>query len=188
MSKEILLTRGAVAIVDDDDYDRLVAMGRWHLSDMGYAVRRTPIDGKNRTIRMHRVVNKTPDYLVTDHINRNRLDNRKVNLRSVTQQVNMLNVDRGLGVWYQKQNNNWIVEIQNMHVGVFEQKELALQIAFSIRAGDLPLTRIKVYNPFCKRGHDKRVVKTYGNSCRECVKASQKEYYRRKRSQHDWTA
>ncbi len=40
---------------------------------------------------MHRVINQTPIGLVTDHINKNRLDNRKINLRTLTQQINLRN-------------------------------------------------------------------------------------------------
>ena len=181
MSKEIPLTKGAMAIVDDADYDRLAAMGTWHLSDMGYAVRRGLINGKKRTIRMHRVVNVTPAGLFTDHINRNRLDNRKSNLRSCTQYENMQNRERALGVWYQKQNANWVVEIKDIHVGCFDEFELAYQIAQMIYDGELPLTRIKIYNPYCKNGHNKDITGRYGLSCKVRIRRNSYEYLRRKK-------
>jgi hypothetical protein len=181
MTKTIPLTRGAVTLVDDDDYDLLISIGKWHLSDTGYAVNRSRFNGKKKTIRMHRVVNKTPKHLVTDHINRNPLDNRKSNLRSVTQKENMSNIDHGLGVWYQKQNSNWVVEIYGQHVGCFKEFELAYQIAQMIYSEELPLTRIKEYNPYCKRGHNKELVGTYRTTCRICVLDKQKAYYIRKR-------
>lgn len=39
MVKEIPLTRGQVAIVDDEDYDWITAMGKWHYKAHGYAAR-----------------------------------------------------------------------------------------------------------------------------------------------------
>lgn len=181
-TKTIPLTQGAVAIVDEDDYDRLVEMGSWHLSDMGYAVRRGAVEGVKCTVRMHRIVNNTPDGLVTDHINRNRLDNRKINLRTVTQKLNMMNKEPGMGVWYQKQNSNWVVELYGKHVGCFKEFGLAYQVAQMIYAGELPLTRIKEYTPYCKRGHNKELVGTYGISCRVCILQNQKNYYLRRQS------
>jgi hypothetical protein len=180
MAKTIPLTQGAVTLVDDDDYDLLISIGKWHLSDTGYAVNRSRFNGKKRTIRMHRVVNITPKAYFTDHINRNRLDNRKENLRTVNHRENMQNKERGLGVWYQKQNRNWVVELYGEHVGCFKEFELAYQIAQMIYDRELPLTKIKEYNPYCKRGHNKEVVGTYVNSCKKCVLQNQKAYYIRR--------
>ena len=90
--KTIPLTQGKVAIVDDEDYTWLMQW-KWH-SSYGYAMRRERTwSGKQKGIFMHRVVNKTPLGLETDHINRNKLDNRKENLQSVTHQENTCNKD-----------------------------------------------------------------------------------------------
>jgi len=89
----IQLTKGKQTIVDDDDYEELNQF-KWRVTHNGYVFRVKKINGFNRRILMHRVVNQTPDELITDHINRDKLDNRKSNLRSVTNSVNMLN--RGL--------------------------------------------------------------------------------------------
>ena len=74
--KEIKLTKGKVAIVDNDDFEFL-NIQKWYLSSHGYAV-----TGKSPHQYMHRIINKTPKNLLTDHINRNTLDNRKINLRN----------------------------------------------------------------------------------------------------------
>lgn len=95
MKRIKLHNTGNYALVDDDDYENIIKMGRWHESDSGYAVRRVRNQkGNSVTIRMHRVIAKTPPRLVTDHINGNRLDNRKENLRTVSQQINAWNVER----------------------------------------------------------------------------------------------
>lgn len=74
------------AVVDKQDYDSIRSI-TWRLSSHGYAV--TSVDGK--TVYMHRHINKTPKGLETDHINGDRLDNRRDNLRSVTQSSNQMN-------------------------------------------------------------------------------------------------
>lgn len=84
MKKILLRNKTADALVDDDDHERYGLL-RWHLSDRGYAVRRAAgQDGKKKTTYLHREIMKTPAGLFVDHINRNRLDNRKENLRNVT--------------------------------------------------------------------------------------------------------
>lgn len=93
--KVIELTQGFKAIVDDDDYDYLMQW-KWVMS-AGYACRHERITDdryarkKYKRIPMHKVINKTPDGMYTDHINGNRLDNRKENLRSCTQAENNRN-------------------------------------------------------------------------------------------------
>lgn len=72
------------AMVDDEDYEELIKF-KWKMYKQGYAVRTT--DGA----LMHRLINKTPKWYETDHINRNRLDNRKSNLRTVTASENQQN-------------------------------------------------------------------------------------------------
>jgi hypothetical protein len=92
MKKILLENTGNFAIVDDDDYEYISSFGKWHENDSGYAVKRGKFDGRGSTIRMHTVVNKTPKRLQTDHINHNRLDNRKSNLRTTTQAMNTWNM------------------------------------------------------------------------------------------------
>lgn len=70
---------GKWALVDADDYV-LLSQHSWYYRD-GYAL--TEKNGKE--VRMHRMILGTKDAdLVVDHINRNRLDNRKQNLREMT--------------------------------------------------------------------------------------------------------
>lgn len=89
--KEIPLTKGKFAIVDDEDYE--ILKGYAWLYSCGYAVRNAlRIDQvKLSTISMHRVIAKTPGPLLTDHKNGNKLDNRKENLRICTFSENFFN-------------------------------------------------------------------------------------------------
>lgn len=78
-------------LVDEDDYEKVLLTSPWRLNEQGYAVKSSTSKGQRRTLRMHALINGTPDGLVTDHINGNKLDNRKSNLRSVSQQINTWN-------------------------------------------------------------------------------------------------
>lgn len=85
----IILTSGGVAIIDAEDYDSL-NIYKWHMDVDGYARRSVNIGGKRtKTILMHRAINQTPKSKITDHINGDRLDNRKGNLRTATSSQNI---------------------------------------------------------------------------------------------------
>jgi HNH endonuclease len=89
MSRLIQLSQGQVAIVDDNDYEWL-SQWKWtaQANPRGfYAMRRD----EGVLVLMHRLVNSTPDGLITDHIDGNGLNNQRQNLRSATQLQNMMN-------------------------------------------------------------------------------------------------
>ena len=96
------------ALVDDDDFDEM-SKYQWFW-DRGYAgIRR----GK-KTIYMHRLINKTPTGKITDHINRNKLDNRKENLRTCGQGQSQRNIGISrrnksgyVGVVWVKKDKRW---------------------------------------------------------------------------------
>ncbi len=84
--KLVQLYKGNPAVVDDADFE-LVNQYRWYTSMAGYATRVS--NGKR--IWMHRLINDTPRGYITDHINGNKLDNRRENLRTVTSTQNLYN-------------------------------------------------------------------------------------------------
>lgn len=88
--RKIKLTQNKYTIVDNSDF-KWLSIFPWYYNNSGYAA--CEIGGRKNRIRllMHRVLNATPDGFVTDHVNRNKLDNRKVNLRTVTQRFNSTN-------------------------------------------------------------------------------------------------
>lgn len=90
MTKEIKLTQNRIALVDDEDYDEVIKYN-WYYAK-GYAVRRNYDGGADGTIYLHREIAKTPSDMFTDHINRNKLDNRKENLRICTKSQNRANI------------------------------------------------------------------------------------------------
>lgn len=92
--KEIPLTRGLFAIVDDEDFEE-INKHKWFAqrysksSYLCYAARRESITF--RLILMHRQIMKTPKGMDCDHINHNTLDNQKSNLRNCTHKENLMN-------------------------------------------------------------------------------------------------
>ncbi|MAU10628.1 MAG: hypothetical protein CL607_17990 [Anaerolineaceae bacterium] len=90
--RHIPLGRGAIAIVDDADFPWLTQMGTWRLNSSSYAVLHyVTQNGHHRTLYMHRLILKLALGIQVDHINRNRLDNRRENLRFATRSQNQAN-------------------------------------------------------------------------------------------------
>ncbi len=92
--KQIPLTKGCVALVDDLDYPWLSRL-RWCYSSDGYAVNYYRDEyGSYHKRSMHRLVMAkmleqiVPRDLQVDHINHNRIDNRRENLCLATRTQN----------------------------------------------------------------------------------------------------
>ena len=133
---------GAKFIFDKDDYERIRDY-TWYQNDQGYMM--AYVNGGH--IIQHRYVMCCSDDRIIDHINNNRTDNRKSNLRYTTKQLNGIN--RGAnknnntgvkGVSYVEKHNHYAARIMvdgtNIHIGVYdtlaeakyarEQKELEI--------------------------------------------------------------
>jgi len=93
--KKIKLTQGRFAIVDDEDYE-IFSSFNWYTSSSGYAIRMSlkseHKSNKRKTIILHRIIVKCPEGKEVDHINGDRLDNRRTNLRVCSHQQNTRNV------------------------------------------------------------------------------------------------
>lgn len=76
----------------DADAPALVFKANWSLTTNGYAKTNIPMgDGRFTTVMMHRVVMGAGKGQMIDHINRNKLDNRRENLRFATSSENARN-------------------------------------------------------------------------------------------------
>ncbi len=83
--------KGKFALVDED-YFELLNQWKWHVTSSGYVRRSKYLDKyKRKFYLMHNQVLTVPKGLETDHINRNKLDNRKANLRYCTKTQNIAN-------------------------------------------------------------------------------------------------
>lgn len=91
MTKEIPLTKGYVALVDDADA-ALVAGDKWYASVRdgrpSYAITSRTRGGRREHCAMHRLIMNAPSGSEVDHINGNGLDNRRANLRLSTRAEN----------------------------------------------------------------------------------------------------
>jgi hypothetical protein len=137
MSKEITLTKGQSTVVDDEDYEWLSA-NKWQFNIRGYAIRYERITPEKRVyLRMHRKIlermigRSLVEGEVCDHINGDRLDNRRSNLRVATisqNTANCKNLSRNTtgykGVQRSKTPGKWIAAIHSYgkmkHLGVFD--------------------------------------------------------------------
>ena len=149
MSKSIPIRRRdgsvrAVARVDDGDYERLSFL-RWHLHSQGYAAS----GGGNTKRFMHRMILDLPTVndgsgsgarrLMVDHINGDKLDNRRVNLRTVTMQQNQQNAQRRWGVsqyrgvFLDRKSGRWYAQVAKQHGGIFETEIEAAVAAYEMR-------------------------------------------------------
>lgn len=142
MSKEIELTQGLVALVDDDDYER-VSKHSWYIekSGRGYIYARTKT--KNVRILMHRFILGAPSDKVVDHLNHKTLDNRKCNLRVCSIRDNNNNSlarkntsSKYKGVYFCKHLNKWKAEIKKTHIGCFNN-EIDAAKAYDEKAKEL---------------------------------------------------
>ena len=90
--------KGKFALIDDEDV-QLVAKHTWYLSSTGYAVTTIHISGNKKIgvvqkgISMHRLIMGFPEEQV-DHVNRDRLDNQRSNLRLASHAQNCWNAEK----------------------------------------------------------------------------------------------
>lgn len=120
--KEIQLTQGKVALVDDEDFERLNQF-KWYAHKDGktfYAMRSLPrINGRQHKIRMHHIVIGFPlKGLMSDHCDGNGLNNQRGNLRFVTSRQNSQNrqnltqrSSQYFGVCWHKGHKKWVAQI-----------------------------------------------------------------------------
>jgi hypothetical protein len=143
--KRIVLTQGLVAIVDDDDYER-VASQKWYAGGSRsaiYARRDKMVGGKKIRIFMHRFIMNASDCAFVDHINGDGLDNRKANMRLCTPDENRRNIrkTRGTskykGVCFHKARGRWQSFIQidkkTLFLGLFDD-EMSAALAYDTAA------------------------------------------------------
>lgn len=130
--KFIKLTKGYETIIDNEDYAEL-SKYKWCACvkpNRVYAQRR---NSENKIVYMHRQIMKYPKKAI-DHINRNGLDNRKINLREASRSENGQNCGprkrkHGKYKGTEKAGNRWQARIRvnwkRISLGMFKTEEEA---------------------------------------------------------------
>ena len=131
--KEIYLANSkGIALVDNENYEWLNSF-KWYLCN-GYARTSKKINNKVEKIFLHHLIMGKPiNKMEVDHIDRNGLNNQKLNLRIATHSQNNMNkpsynnvTSKYKGVHWFKRDKKWVVQIgingKHYHVGKFDNE------------------------------------------------------------------
>lgn len=112
-------------LIDKEDYKQ-VKGHKWHLHHSGYAYSKI----ESKSISLHRFILRPQKHQVVDHINHNRLDNRKSNLRICLKAENCRNRKNAVGISPEK--GKWRAQIgfnyKRIYLGLYPSLEEALSV------------------------------------------------------------
>lgn len=161
MSREIKLTQGKTAIVDDEDYEWLNQI-KWHAQRSKYtwyAVNCSWVEGKPLHTKMHRLILGAKPGEQVDHRDHDGLNNRRSNIRTATKIQNMGNMmpntgssSKFKGVYIDKSTGRWKVAIQvnkrPIYLGKYQDETEAARMydtAALKHFGDFALTNAQIF-------------------------------------------
>jgi hypothetical protein len=135
--KLIQLPHGVTTMVDDCDFESLI-LTKWHVGN-GYVMRTVHVPYKpHLNIKMHRQILglEKGDGLVVDHIDGNKLNNQRSNLRICSMKENARNSRKRKttasgykGAYWHALAKKWRAMIKHngkyVHLGFFDTPELA---------------------------------------------------------------
>lgn len=122
-------TNGNRAYIDKEDLLKVIDYTFYKYNNGYFATVRN-----KKLILLHRLITGANSDLVVDHINRCKLDNRRCNLRVITQKENILN--RGVnknnilgfkGISYEKDRNKYVARYKGKYIGRYLTLEEAIQ-------------------------------------------------------------
>ena len=129
------------ALIDIEDISK-VENYKWHLNHRGYV---SSGHGENTRL-LHRVIIECPEDKIVDHINHDKLNNKKNNLRACSYSENLYNTNprtskvktsKFKGVCFNKRRNKWVARITHNKketcIGYFEN-EIDAAIAYNVKA------------------------------------------------------
>lgn len=131
---EIDVKAARKALVDKQDYERVLGI-TWRA--MGKPGNEYIAGIRRGRVWMHRLIMNAPDHLKVDHINGDTFDNRRQNLRFLSNQENgkafrrkkNIYSSRYFGVFWCKKYKGWAARVKSdgkiHHVGYFEDEKEA---------------------------------------------------------------
>lgn len=147
----IYMKDGLSTIVDLDDFYKLDETSTYSIRPNGYVARITSRKlGKRTTSYIHREIMEYPENMQIDHINGDKLDNRKCNLRIVTNAQNAQNRTKNYsnaksehrGVIWSERDNAWISRVKlngkQYYLGTYASEEMASLKAIEFRKANMP--------------------------------------------------
>lgn len=130
------LTKGQWALVDIEDWPKIEEynwQAGWNPYTKSFYALTSIRASKRSNLYMHRLIlglaSGNIDKRKIDHINHNTLDNRRENLRIVTNQQNGQNRKNTKGYYWNNNQNKWHVQMRvngkTNHVGYYHTEEAA---------------------------------------------------------------
>jgi hypothetical protein len=118
---KIIYASGHEVMIDDEDYENLIEfVWYFHKSD-GYVYKNIEKKRASKRISMHKFLMNPAEGMDIDHVDRNKLNNQKSNLRIVEHKINARNrkipcnnKTGFMGVW--KQDNKYVAEIRKDNI------------------------------------------------------------------------
>jgi hypothetical protein len=139
------------SIIETSDLEKVKSVpNKWFLNDNSYVW--TSLKKGTTPLRLHRLISDAPGGLDVDHINGNKLDNRKCNLRLVTrgqnnqnQKISRSNTKSNVrGVAWFSRDKKWRAYVnfngKQIHLGYFDTKEAAAISASKARKVLMPFS------------------------------------------------
>lgn len=144
--KQITLPNGKVALVDDEDFERVNAY-KWGVlitKGKAYVWRYVYSGGKRKGVYLHREIMDTPQGMSVDHIDGDGLNNQKSNMRNCTHQENLFNERKKAktssifkGVWWDNARKRWAASLRlngkTIHLGRYDD-EVEAALAYNSAA------------------------------------------------------